>query len=49
VSVGMAGRYGKGSERDRLQDHASGQTVNLLRWARVGHTRLGRAQCVAAD
>jgi hypothetical protein len=30
VYVGMAGRNGKGSIRNRLRDHASGQIVNMF-------------------
>ncbi len=30
VYVGMAGRNGKGSLRNRLRDHASGQIVNMF-------------------
>ena len=30
VYVGMAGRNGKGSLRNRLKDHASGQIVNMF-------------------
>ncbi|MBW2532860.1 MAG: hypothetical protein JRI55_15310, partial [Deltaproteobacteria bacterium] len=30
VYVGMSGRNGKGSLRNRLRDHASGQIVNMF-------------------
>jgi len=30
IYVGMAGRNGKGSVRNRLRDHASGQIVNMF-------------------
>src|SRR5690348_12264541 len=30
IYVGMAGRDGKGSLRNRLKDHASGQIVNMF-------------------
>src|SRR5262245_19002940 len=57
VYVGMAGRNGRGSLRNRLRDHSSGQIVNMfaqyLFLARVqfladvpiAHPREGKAAC----
>src|SRR5215470_2531977 len=57
VYVGMAGRNGKGSIRNRLRDHASGQIVNMfaqylflarvqfLGAERITHPRNAKAAC----
>ena len=57
VYVGMAGRNGKGSLRNRLRDHASGQIVNMfaqylflarvqfLPEKRITHPREAKAAC----
>jgi hypothetical protein len=57
VYVGMAGRNGQGSLRNRLRDHASGQIVNMfaqylflarvqfLSDARIAHPRDAKAAC----
>lgn len=57
VYVGMAGRNGKGSIRNRLRDHASGQIVNMfaqylflarvqfLGTERITHPRNAKAAC----
>ena len=45
VYVGMAGRNGKGSIRNRLRDHASGQIVNMF----AQYLFLSRVQFVGAD
>ena len=57
VYVGMAGRNGKGSIRNRLRDHASGQIVNMfaqylflarvqfLGGERITHPRNAKAAC----
>jgi excinuclease UvrABC nuclease subunit len=59
VYVGMAGRNGKGSVRNRLRDHASGQIVNMfaqylflarvqfLGTDRITHPRDAKAACRA--
>ena len=55
--VGMAGRNGRGSLRNRLRDHASGQIVNMfaqylflarvqfLAEERISHPREAKAAC----
>jgi hypothetical protein len=45
VYVGMAGRNGKGSIRNRLRDHASGQIVNMF----AQYLFLARIQFLGAD
>ena len=45
VYVGMAGRNGKGSLRNRLRDHCSGQIVNMF----AQYLFLARVQFVAAS
>src|SRR5688572_26472273 len=45
VYVGMAGRNGKGSIRNRLRDHASGQIVNMF----AQYLFLARVQFLGAD
>lgn len=45
VYVGMAGRNGKGSIRNRLRDHASGQIVNML----AQYLFLARVQFLSSD
>jgi predicted GIY-YIG superfamily endonuclease len=45
VYVGMAGRNGKGSIRNRLRDHASGQIVNMF----AQYLFLARVQFVGAE
>jgi len=57
VYVGMAGRNGRGSLRNRLRDHASGQIVNMfaqylflarvqfLPEERITHPRDAKAAC----
>jgi excinuclease UvrABC nuclease subunit len=57
VYVGMAGRNGQGSLRNRLRDHASGQIVNMfaqylflarvqfLSEERICHPREAKAAC----
>jgi len=57
VYVGMAGRNGQGSLRNRLRDHASGQIVNMFaqylflarvqfgRNERITHPRDAQAAC----
>ena len=59
VYVGMAGRNGRGSLRNRLRDHASGQIVNMfaqylflarvqfLHEPRINHPRKAKAACQA--
>mgnify|MGYP001029094762 CR=1 FL=1 len=59
VYVGMAGRNGKGSLRNRLRDHSSGQIVNMfaqylflarvqfLPATRITHPREAKAACQA--
>ena len=59
VYVGMAGRNGRGSLRNRLRDHASGQIVNMfaqylflarvqfLPDQRITHPRDAKAACQA--
>lgn len=59
VYVGMAGRNGQGSLRNRLRDHASGQIVNMfaqylflarvqfLNEDRITHPRDAKAACQA--
>src|SRR5262245_36870454 len=45
VYVGMAGRNGKGSIRNRLRDHASGQIVNMF----AQYLFLARVQFLGAE
>jgi len=57
VYVGMAGRNGRGSLRNRLRDHASGQIVNMFAQylflarvqfipdERISHPREAKAAC----
>lgn len=45
VYVGMAGRNGKGSIRNRLRDHASGQIVNMF----AQYLFLARVQFIGSD
>jgi excinuclease UvrABC nuclease subunit len=57
IYVGMAGRNGKGSLRNRLQDHSTGQIVNMFAQylflarvqfipeKRVTHPREAKAAC----
>jgi excinuclease UvrABC nuclease subunit len=45
IYVGMAGRNGKGSLRNRLKDHASGQIVNMF----AQYLFLARVQFVGAE
>jgi excinuclease UvrABC nuclease subunit len=45
IYVGMAGRNGRGSLRRRLQDHASGQIVNMF----AQYLFLARVQFVSDD
>lgn len=45
IYVGMAGRDGKGSLRNRLKDHASGQIVNMF----AQYLFLARVQFVSPD
>lgn len=45
IYVGMAGRNGKGSLRNRLKDHASGQIVNMF----AQYLFLDRVQFVPAE
>ncbi len=57
IYVGMAGRNGRGSLRNRLRDHASGQIVNMFAQYlfldrvqfvssnRIRHPREARAAC----
>ena len=59
IYVGMAGRNGRGSLRKRLQDHASGQIVNMFAQylflarvqfvsdERITHPRTAKAACRA--
>jgi excinuclease UvrABC nuclease subunit len=59
VYVGMAGRNGKGSLRNRLRDHSTGQIVNMfaqylflarvqfLKETRIAHPREAKAACQA--
>ena len=59
VYVGMAGRNGRGSLRNRLRDHSSGQIVNMfaqylflarvqfLSEERITHPREAKAACQA--
>jgi excinuclease UvrABC nuclease subunit len=45
VYVGMAGRNGRGSLRNRLRDHASGQIVNMF----AQYLYLARVQLLSND
>jgi hypothetical protein len=59
IYVGMAGRNGRGSLRERLKDHASGQIVNMFAQylflsrvqfvsdERITHPRATKAACRA--